>query len=117
MNPARLPRFLRLNDARQRKSELFATLTSAQVELLDCVAHSGHVFGGPTSPRVVVETPSPRQPGRRPPPVSRVVENGMVDVNLLVRLGWLRFAPQLGGPSGYFWLTDAATRLWEVLGR
>jgi hypothetical protein len=114
----RLPEFLKLNDARQRKNELFASLSPTQVEMLDTVAHNGHVFGGTTSTRVVVETPQPRdERGRRPAPVSRVVENGMADVNVLVRQGWMRFAPQLGGPSGYFWMTEAAERLWSVLGR
>lgn len=115
--PATLPRppqMLRLNDLRRNKRarafELLGTLTPFQTELLDTLQHGGTVFGGTNSDIAVVSLPRDKGEGR-------CVEGGMKDVNLLVRHGWLRFAKMTGEGSGWFWMTDASERLWNVLGR
>lgn len=106
-------RILRLNDLRRNHralaNELLASLTPSQLHLVDTVAHGGTVFGGPDSPRIVV--------CRTRKDDGDVIEDGMTDVNALVRHGWLRFARMTGEGSGWFWLTDATERLWGVLGR
>ena len=107
------PRILRLNDLRRNKRELanrlLASLTPEQLRLVDTVAHGGTVFGGSNSPRIVVSKTRKDE--------GDVVENGMADVNALVRNGWLRFAKMTGEGSGWFWMTEASERLWGVLGR
>jgi len=110
MSPARLPNFLPLNEARRTKQELLATLTPFQVLVLDTAFNGGQVFGTRTGTRACVTPKGSKNPN--------VVEGGMVEVRLLVHNGWLRFASGPDGDSsGWFWLTDASKRLWEVLGR
>jgi hypothetical protein len=108
---AALPKFLKLNDARQRKNDLFASLTPFEITVLDTITHGGSVFGGPQCPRIVVSPKHGNTKGQY------TVEGGMTEINSLVRAGWLRFANLTGDESGWFWLTDNAKRLWDVLGR
>lgn len=104
-----LPTFLRLNDARTAKDELFAGLSPMAVEILDVVAAGGSAFGSkpgvPTNGRIVL--------GRD----DKIIEDGQRVLNALVKANWLRYS---GGPTktaGYFWMTDSSERLWRVLGR
>ncbi len=120
---------LRLNDARKRKYELLASLTPFEVELIDIASSSGgHVFGhrpGKRDPdtasagRVALTYPARQVSVRKRVHDERVVDDGQVTVDGLVRAGWLRFAPQPSEQSdtGYFWQTDDAKRVWELLGR
>jgi hypothetical protein len=117
----RLPPQIRLNDARKRKFELLASLTPLQVEMLDAASGGGNVFGarpGRASNGVVLITyrsikVSPRKRVHQ----YRLVEDGQRVVNAMVAAGWLRFAPTPVEGDGYFWLTDSASRVWDVLGR
>ncbi len=105
----RMPEFLKLNDARKYKNEYLASLTEAQVEILDTAAH-GRVYGSApgTSPTdAIILT----RKG-----VEKVVEGGQAVLDRLVRMGWLRFA-SMPSKGGYFWHTQGTERLWEVLGR
>ena len=78
------------------------------MKILDTAGHrSGHVYGGVDSPTLLMSV------GKE----QRLVEDGMRDVEVLARCGWLRFARGPSGGGGYYWLTDSAERLWRVLGR
>ena len=111
--PTRLPAFLKINDARRQKKELLASLSPFEVELLDVASKSaGYVQGNPKGDHGRI---SVTPPGRKAE--CRVIEDGQRILDKLVQTGWLRFAPQCGGPSGYYFPTDSARRLWDVLGR
>ena len=130
--PVTLPNFLRINDARRRKFELLASLTPLEIDLLDVAAAGtrggAHVFGyqpGKHDPheesrgRILITYPSRRVSARKSVNDERLLEDGQPVLDRLVRAGWLRFAPAIGTLSsmGYFWLTDASQRLWELLDR
>lgn len=107
-----LPCNLKLNDARKRKNDLFASLDALEIEVLDVLARTGGSCvgkkpGTPSSGKVVLNTRS-----QEPKNVDQKT------VNAMVREGWLRFVPAVEfETSGFFWMTDAAQRVWEVLGR
>ena len=109
-----LPSPLKLNDARKYKKELFASLSPVEVEILDAVAVTGgRCMGnrpGAASGRVMLDKPGAKK--------SEMLENGQAVVNAMTRAGWLRFAESAGVKDfGYYWMTDSAKRLWEVLDR
>lgn len=110
-----MPNFLRLDDARRNKTVYFEALTALEVEILDVVTQgpSGSVYGSApgTNPEdAIVITPSGRKVQ------DKVVEGGQKTLDRMVRKGWLRFA-KMPSEGGYFWPTQAAERLWKVLGR
>jgi hypothetical protein len=125
-----LPVLLRINDARKRKFELFASLTPFEVNVLDVASavRGSHVFGhrpgkrdshDASRGRIVLIYPGRKVSARKVAHDEQTIDDGQRVLDRLVRAGWLRFAPVPSSSSdtGYFWLTDASARLWELLGR
>lgn len=105
-----LPRFIPINLVRQTKDAIFATLSPKHVEILDLIAKGGSVYGSPKGGNFVLLVLRGKVEEK-----SEVIETS--EVVELHKAGWLRYAKMPMADSGYFWLTPAAERVWDVLKR
>lgn len=111
--PAVLSSNLNLNEVRQQKNELFATLDAVEVEIIDSVMGSGSCMGMDPKKKSATN----RIQLTRPRSKAKIIEDGQRIVNRLVRRGWLRFDPGPIDSFGFFHATHSAEQIWYELRR